>query len=157
MLRDKNLIPLSHQHQAALALCVRVDRASPISGADVGAWQAEIAQHFRDEIAIHFEAEEAVLFPTARPFGELVPLLEELLQDHWRLRQSFAQAEAGQMKAADLTQFARELSAHIRKEERQLFEQMQALMTEAELADLGLRLEDALKNTARSCRLPRQR
>ena len=27
MLRDRNLIPLSHQHQHALALCVRLDRA----------------------------------------------------------------------------------------------------------------------------------
>ena len=26
MLRDRNLIPLSHQHQHALALCVRLDR-----------------------------------------------------------------------------------------------------------------------------------
>ena len=30
MLRDKNLIPLSRQHQHALALCVRIDRASPV-------------------------------------------------------------------------------------------------------------------------------
>ena len=27
MLRDNNLIPLSHQHQHALALCVQIDRA----------------------------------------------------------------------------------------------------------------------------------
>jgi hypothetical protein len=29
MLRDKGLIPLSRQHQHALALCVRIERASP--------------------------------------------------------------------------------------------------------------------------------
>jgi len=40
MLRDKNLIPLSHQHQHALALCVRIERASPISADDLEAWQA---------------------------------------------------------------------------------------------------------------------
>ena len=27
MLRDKNLVPLSRQHQHALALCVRINRA----------------------------------------------------------------------------------------------------------------------------------
>ena len=43
MLRDKNLIPLSHQHQRALALCVRIDRAQPIPDADLLTWQAEIA------------------------------------------------------------------------------------------------------------------
>jgi hypothetical protein len=42
MLRDKSLIPLSHQHQRALALCVRIDRAQPIPDADLEAWQAEI-------------------------------------------------------------------------------------------------------------------
>ena len=50
MLRDKNLIPLSHQHQRALALCVRIDRAQPIPAADLPAWQAEIEQHFEQEI-----------------------------------------------------------------------------------------------------------
>ncbi len=44
MLRDKSLIPLSRQHQHVLALCVRIDRASPIGNADLAAWQAEIAQ-----------------------------------------------------------------------------------------------------------------
>ncbi len=66
MLRDKNLIPLSHQHQRALALCVRIDRAQPIPDADLEAWQAEIEQQFAQEIRIHFSAEESVLFPAAR-------------------------------------------------------------------------------------------
>jgi hemerythrin-like domain-containing protein len=34
MLRDKSLIPLSRQHQHALALCVRIERASPIPETD---------------------------------------------------------------------------------------------------------------------------
>jgi len=44
MLRDKNLIPLSHQHQHALALCVRLDRALQAGEVDAEAWQAEIQQ-----------------------------------------------------------------------------------------------------------------
>jgi hypothetical protein len=75
MLRDKNLIPLSHQHQRALALCVRVDRAQPIPAADLESWQTEIEQHFEQEIKIHFAAEEQVLFPTACRFPALVPLV----------------------------------------------------------------------------------
>ena len=72
MLRDKSLIPLSHQHQRALALCVRIDRAQPIPDADLQAWQEEIEQHFEQEIKFHFAAEESVLFPAARGFPELV-------------------------------------------------------------------------------------
>src|SRR5271156_2256406 len=90
MLRDKSLIPLSHQHQRALALCVRIDRAQPIPVADLESWQAEIAQLFEQEIKIHFSAEETVLFPAACRFPELVSLVEELIADHAALCKLFS-------------------------------------------------------------------
>ena len=156
MLRDKSLIPLSHQHQRALALCVRIDRAQPIPGGDLQAWQIEIEQHFEQEIKIHFAAEEEVIFPAARHFTELVSLVEELTTEHVLLRELFCQAEARLMSAERLPAFAQQLSAHIRKEERQLFEVMQQRMTPAQLADLGVQLEAALKDAAQSCRLPNE-
>jgi hemerythrin-like domain-containing protein len=151
MLRDRNLIPLSHQHQRVLALCVRIDRASPVGDADLAAWQAEIAQHFQTEIRTHFAAEENVLFPAARKFPALCPLVEELLLDHFMLRESFAKAEAHAMSAADVSAFAHQMSAHIRKEERQLFERVQELMSQEEMALLGQELDQALKDAAQSC------
>ena len=154
MLRDKNLSPLSRQHQHALALCVRIERASPIGYSDVDFWQLEIAQLWQSEIEIHFAAEETVLFPVARKFPDLGLLVEELLADHARLRTSFSEATANKMSAADLTVFARSLSTHIRKEERQLFEQMQKLIDPKELALLGRQLDDALKDAVQACALP---
>jgi hemerythrin-like domain-containing protein len=154
MLRDKNLIPLSHQHQKALALCVRIDRAQPIPDADLEAWQMEIEQHFEQEIKFHFSAEEQVLFPGAHHFPELIPLVEELIADHAGLRESFSQAEARRMSAESLSAFAQQLSAHIRKEERQLFERLQQLMTPEELATLGTQLAASLKDATQSCILP---
>ena len=156
MLRDKSLVPLSHQHQRALALCVRIDRAQPVPDADLEAWQAEIEQHFAQEIRIHFSAEESVLFPAARQFSELIPLVEELSAEHASLRKSFSEAEDRRMSAEGLPVFAQRLSAHIRKEERQLFESMQALMSTSELTALGAQLEDALKDSAQSCALPNE-
>jgi len=154
MLRDRNLIPLSRQHQHALALCVRIDRAAPVTDSDLAAWQAEVAQHFESEIRIHFAAEEHALFPAARKFPELGPLVDELLFDHFMLRESFAAAEARKMSAPALSEFAQRMSAHIRKEERQLFERMQELMSQEELALLGQKLEDALKDAVQACILP---
>ena len=154
MLRDRNLIPLSHQHRRALVLCVRIDRASPIGDADLAAWQAEIAQHFQSEMRVHFAAEENVLFPSARQFPALIPLVEELLLDHFMLRESFAKAEARAMSAAEVSTFAEHMSAHIRKEERQLFERMQELMNQEQLALLGKDLEQALKDAAQACAVP---
>jgi iron-sulfur cluster repair protein YtfE (RIC family) len=154
MLRDKSLIPLSHQHQRALALCVRIDRASPIPNADLGAWQTEIAQHFRQEIQIHFAAEEAVLFPKCRELAGLAPLVEELLNDHAALREWFAKAETGTMSAAELSACAEKLSTHIRKEERLLFEGTQELLSAGELAALGVKLAEALKDAIQACAVP---
>jgi hemerythrin-like domain-containing protein len=154
MLRDRNLIPLSHQHQRALALCVRIDRAQPILEKDLGAWQIEIEQEFEQEIKFHFAAEEAVIFPAARQFVELVPLVEELISEHHSLQQFFVQAGARSMTTGMLPSFARQLSDHIRKEERKLFERMQQLMESTELSEIGLHLEAALKDATHACRLP---
>ncbi|SRR6266496_3631176 len=153
MLRDKNLIPLSRQHQHALALCVRIDRASPIQNSDLEAWQAEIVQQFRAEIRVHFAAEEEIVFRVARAFPELVPLVEELQSDHEWLRDRFAQAEAQNMPAEGLLPFATRLSAHIRKEERQLFERLQGLLNPEELERVGKDLEEALQEAGQNCML----
>lgn len=154
MLRDKNLIPLSRQHQHALALCVRIDRASPIGDSELAAWQAEVTQLFQTEFTVHFMAEEATVFPEAQQFSELVPLIEELLDDHTALREGFSKAETQTMSATGLSAFAQRMSAHIRKEERQLFERMQELMDEQQLARLGHHLEEAIKDAAQVCLLP---
>jgi hemerythrin-like domain-containing protein len=153
MLRDTSLVPLSRQHQHALALCVRIDRASPIPEAELSTWQAEITLHFQNEIRIHFEAEERVVFPAARKFQELTPLLDELLTDHAVLREFFAKAEARHMSTAELSAFGQRMSEHIRKEERQLFERLQQLLSQDELSRLGESLDEALKDAAQACAL----
>jgi|SRR5207245_1442904 len=154
MLRARSLIPLSRQHQHGLALCVRIDRALPISEDKLAIWQTEVAQQFQQEIRIHFAAEELVIFPAARQFSELASLVEALVSEHAVLRADFARAEAGVMSAADLSTFAQRFSAHIRKEERQLFERLQELMEPAALSAIGVKLEDALQDATQTCSLP---
>jgi hemerythrin-like domain-containing protein len=154
VLRDKNLIPLSHQHQHALALCVRIDRASPVPEADLAAWQSEIAQQFNSEIALHFAAEEQVLFPAARKLKELAALVDELRVDHAELRELFAQAKAQTLPPGELSGFAQKLSTHIRKEERQLFELLQQLLSQEQLTQLGSKLELSLKDAEQACAMP---
>ena len=68
MLRDKSLIPLSRQHQHALALCVRLDRAIQAGEIDPEPWQAEMTLIFEQEITFHFDAEEQEVFPAAVRF-----------------------------------------------------------------------------------------
>ena len=153
MLRDKNLIPLSRQHQHALALCVRLDRAIRAGEMDVEAWQAEIQQQFESEIGIHFAAEEKELFPVAARFPGMQPLVAELLAEHALLRDCFSRAAARSLDQQTLETFGEKLAHHIRKEERQLFEGMQKVMNSQELAALGTALDEALKNASQACTL----
>ena len=154
MLRDKSLIPLSRQHQHALALCVRLDRALQAGEIALEAWQAEIEQIFGQEIGIHFAAEEKEVFSAAAKFPELRPVVQELISEHALLREMFTRAQARTLNQKDLSAFALALSQHIRKEERQLFEGMQKLMNAAELETLGAALEEALKDATQACIVP---
>ena len=151
MLRDKSLIPLSRQHQHALALCVGIERAVPIPQGDVKRWQAQVEQHFRSEIGIHFAAEEKLVFPAARRFEDLVPVVEELIAEHGALRGMFERASRRELTADELRDFAGRLSGHIRKEERVLFEGLQQMMSAEEMAALGAKLDEELKKAVQAC------
>ncbi len=140
MLRDKNLIPLSHQHQHALALCVRIDRSLQ-AGGQAAEWHEEVARIFETEIRYHFSAEEKLLFPACEKYDSLKPLVKHLLSEHGTLRGFFAMAAARTMDTRQLTTFHQTLSQHIRTEERELFEQCQALMPEAERDTLGAAMQ----------------
>ena len=156
MLRDQSLIPLSRQHQHALALCVRLDRAMQAGEIDVDVWQAEFQQQFESEIGIHFAAEEKELFPAAARFPEMQLLVAELLAEHVVLRDYFVRASAHSLGRQDLGLLGENLIHHIRKEERQLFEGMQKVMSPQELDALGEALDEALRNATQLCALPNE-
>ena len=156
MLRDKSLIPLSHQHQHALALCVRLDRALQAGEVNPEAWRVEIQQIFEQEIGIHFAAEEKEVFPSAARYPELTPLVDDLLGEHTVLRDLFVQSCSRILDAATLRTLTDTLAGHIRKEERQLFEGMQKLMSATELADIGKSLKQALAEASDACLLPNE-
>jgi hemerythrin-like domain-containing protein len=155
MLRDPNLIPLSRQHHHALALCVRLDRALQAGPIDARAWQEEIALHFAQEVSFHFAAEEAEIFPLAARFESLKPLVDELIAEHAVLRDLFARAASSSLAdPALLAEFTSKLTAHIRKEERQLFEGMQGALSAVELDEMGVRLAPLLEQAGQACILP---
>ena len=130
MLRHTSLIPLSHQHQHALALCVTVERGlrenkSPDELA------RKVADLFELEVRNHFDVEERILFPAIREHLGSVPLVEELVAEHRQLESLL------QRLPATLSEFAASLSAHIRREERELFEDIQQRLPPEVLQHLG--------------------
>lgn len=144
MLRDKNLVPLSHQHQHALALCVRIARAlkRKLDEKARARWQNEIARIFDAEIHCHFVAEESFLFPKAQAYQPLAPLVRELLDEH-KVLLLFAENAAECLLDDDgLRGFAETLSRHVRREERELFEGCQNLMPQSDLVQIAAQMDE---------------
>lgn len=151
MKRDANLVPLSRQHFHALALCMRIHRHR----GDGSMLQLEMLALYAGDERFHFQAEEKFLFPAARRIAAVAPLVRELRAEHTRLRRAFAAARRRTLKSAELTRFADLLEAHIRKEERQLFEECQKQMSAKELTAIGVRMEKYFKKSgaAHACKL----
>ena len=61
---------------------------------------------------------------------------------------------ARELDAQNLAYFGDKLAQHIRKEERQLFEAMQRVMTSKQMEALGAALDEALKDVSQACALP---
>lgn len=138
MLRDPSLIPLSHQHHNALALCVLSRRAlaadsTPGSVAKVA---RRVIDRYELELVNHFEIEEQVLFPACAP----LPLVERLLAEHRAIETLVAQLRTAP-SAALLEQFFELLSGHIRREEKELFEEAQRILPREELDRIGAEID----------------
>jgi hemerythrin-like domain-containing protein len=128
-----------------------------MSDAELPVWQDEIERHFTHEIRDHFAAEEATVFPVAQGMPTLAPLVKELITEHGRLREDFERARSRAMNGEQIREFARRLAEHVRKEERQLFEGMQAHLSAAELEHMGQALAARLTEVDESCLLPDER
>ena len=154
MRRDASLVPLSRQHFRALVLCMRIHRKR----ARLSVLRREMLVLYAEDVRSHFQAEEKFLFPAARRLAPVAPLVRELLAEHKKLRRAFSAARRRPLKSAELTRFADLLEAHIRKEERRLFEECQQRMSAEELSSLGARMQGYFgkHEPARggSCRIP---
>jgi hemerythrin-like domain-containing protein len=144
MRRDPSLIPLSHQHQHALALCVVVDRAFAGEAVETAAAAGaqRIVEHFEDEMQGHFGAEEQVLFPVLASLPELAELVPELMAEHQRLRAIVDELRGGPAPPGLVREFTSLLREHVRKEESRLFEAAQQLLSRERLDDIAAQISN---------------
>jgi hemerythrin-like domain-containing protein len=138
MRRHGGLIPLSHDHQHALALCVLTERELGTNGGAEAASRAaaEIVRAFDGEILDHFQFEERVLFPVCEGFESLVDIVSDLKSEHSRMVGLVAGLRSNGGKARVL-EFCATLRNHVRREESLLFEQAQQLLSDEQLNEIG--------------------
>ena len=149
MKRHPALIPLSHDHHDALVVAqALILGQSPAPRSD---WPTDrrtqvnrVIAFFTHTLRSHFEVEEAHLFPTvlAHLPGE-ADLVAQLLDEHDAIRAQVRELERDPTTALTvrLPALGRLLEAHVRREERVLFETMQREMQPDDLVALGTRLK----------------
>ena len=147
MKRHPTLIPLSHEHRRILFFCQMIKRA-PTSFKDAPVTTPDkllYARGFVPDLYTHFDMEERVLAPTVRGIdAELDQLLDEVLAEHAMIRERIDDLHTlaqETQQAAALDHLGHMIEAHVRKEERALFQQLQAVVREEVLADLQMRLQ----------------
>ena len=148
MKRDQSLVPLSHQHQHGLALCVLIRKGleseQEPDPSNVAELQRKVASLWKAELQGHFQVEENTLFPTIlAALDDTLEVVDLLTDQHHEIQEivSAVAAAAGEEAIDPLLELAELLERHIRIEERELFQLVQARLAAAELADLGKRLE----------------
>lgn len=137
MLRDRSLVPLSKQHHNGLSLCVLTERAL---GEDAGEQRVarlarKVINRYEIELANHFGIEEEVLFPLSDS-----PLIAGLVADHRSLEGMVEQLRS-RPTATLLREFTDLLRTHIRREENELFEEMQRVLPRETLDTIGTEIE----------------
>ena len=99
------------------------------------------------ELLGHFQVEETVLFPAVRGSLDSSSIIDELVAQHRDMETLVGRvaASSGVERADLLQQFGKLLSRHIRTEERQLFQEIQAKLPAKELGQLGQEIDGAVK------------
>lgn len=128
--RHKALQPLSRQHHFGLLFSWKLRKGFSKNIAPERL-QKYAAWFFEEEIKPHFEAEEKYVFPVLDENNELIV---RALKEHRRLERLFKEAVNPEKS---LSQLEEELDAHIRFEERILFNEIQKVATESQLEKIA--------------------
>lgn len=142
MRRHKALQPLSRQHHHGLLLGWKI-RTGLSKGIDPARIKKYVDWFYTAHLLPHFDIEEKHIFPVLGNEDELV---QKALADHDRLKKLFNKDE-NIKESLDLLE--KELEAHIRFEERILFQKIQEQTSEEQLEQINKihQETDFVKNT----------
>ena len=143
MLRDRSLVPLSHQHHNGLAFCVLTERslAGSASEANVAKLARYAIDRYEIELTNHFDLEEGTLFPAIRDeLGDL-PLVHELVAEHRKI-EALIEMLRHTPSQRTLHELVTLLRSHIRREENELFQEVQKRLSREGLDRIGAVLDE---------------
>lgn len=140
MKRDRNLRDLSSDHHQALTLVRSIFKAHKTNTNNQQIID-QVRFEFKNKLSPHFIIEEQVILPELEKAGEIV-LVNKTLDDHIHLRYLISHLN----EPDALIEFAESLKAHIRFEEKVLFEVCQDILDETTLTAIGESSKSLTKN-----------
>jgi iron-sulfur cluster repair protein YtfE (RIC family) len=139
MKRHPSLIPLSRQHHETLILAQLIKKGAPVYRGlpeTIEGKREAMLIHFENHLKQHFAAEEKMFLQVMGIDASIDELIIQLREEHRNIEQLIDQLKSEDSLSEKLHQLGLLLEAHIRKEERQLFELMPAKIEESLLASL---------------------
>ena len=141
MKRHPGLASLSREHHHELSLARGLRRAAEEPPERRLTVATAYVEQFFGSTADHFRHEEQVVFPVYARHAGSTPLVERILREHMELtglaHELRAQVAAGEAEPATLEALGTLLRDHVRLEERELFEEIQRVVPDAELEALA--------------------
>jgi len=155
MKRHPALIHLSRDHQQGLMLAQLLKKNVPeYKGLPTDAvGKMNYAKDlYNNELDQHFKEEEEFVFPhLTNKSIEIDELVTEILSEHQILQNSIQTLEVNEELIENMDKIGYLLEAHIRKEERVLFEKIPKLLSEEELEIIKQKF-DQTRPDKKSCK-----
>jgi hemerythrin-like domain-containing protein len=146
MKRHKALITLSSDHQQGLVVSNKLkytykptsSEITPLSDEDK---KKMLINFYHEHLQEHFKMEEKVL----APYFPENDMMHKMLDEHVKLNKKIFEIDAAPADKDTLDDFGKTLETHIRFEERELFPMMEKTLTEEQLDEIGLLIENLKK------------
>lgn len=145
MKRHPALHTLSHDHHQGLILAQQLKKGAPQYKGMPSTLESKkeyTQQFYKSELVQHFKDEEEILFPFVKGKDENVKkLITEIISEHRKMESLIYQLEKADQLENVLDELGWLLEKHIRKEERELFVEIEKNLSEAEFSDLSEKLK----------------
>lgn len=149
MKRHPALYTLSHDHHQGLILAQQLKKNSPQYRGMPSTLEEKkdyTVLFYESELKKHFKEEEEILFPAAMNKNEEVDkLIEAVISEHRKMDTLVKELENTNQLENVLDELGWLLEKHIRKEERELFVEIESVLSDDELKSISDRLHESKK------------
>jgi hemerythrin-like domain-containing protein len=135
--RNKHIVLLSKDHHLALLFCWKIRQGLQI-GVEPGRMKNYVGYFWNHHMLEHFREEEEILFAPVQD-----PMIGKAMEDHQIIAAMVGSITSGETESIDaFKSLADAVDNHVRYEERELFPQLEKILSEEQLNTIGHQLNE---------------